>query len=362
LKKQKKIKLFEPFVGKEEVKEATKIIESKFWASGAGVGKVKEFENSFSKFVGCRDSVAVNSGTAALHLAIESLNVEKTEVLVPSITFVSSAHAVVYNKAKPKFVDVDESTLCIDVDDLEKKITKKTSVIIPVHMGGYPCNLEKIQRLAKEYKVKVVEDAAHACGSSYQGKKIGSHSDMVCFSFHPVKNLSMPTGGLIAINSGLDKLDSLKSKRWCGISNRNGVYYDVDSLGWNFYMNEISAAIGLAQLKKLKKLNLRRYEIAKRYHKYLNVEKKIPLSKDCSYHLFWIRVKDREKVMKKMSEENIETGIHYKPVHLMKFYSNQKKLPVSEQIFKEIVSIPMHPNLTDEDVDKIIKNVNLFAK
>jgi dTDP-4-amino-4,6-dideoxygalactose transaminase len=229
-------------------------------------------------------------------------------------------------------------------------------------MGGYPCNLEKIQRLAKEYKVKVVEDAAHACGSSYQGKKIGSHSDMVCFSFHPVKNLSMPTGGLIAINSGLDKLDSLKSKRWCGISNRNGVYYDVDSLGWNFYMNEISAAIGLAQLKKLKKLNLRRYEIAKRYHKYLNVEKKIPLSKDCSYHLFWIRVKDREKVMKKMSEENIETGIHYKPVHLMKFYSNQKKLPVSEQIFKEIVSIPMHPNLTDEDVDKIIKNVNLFAK
>jgi dTDP-4-amino-4,6-dideoxygalactose transaminase len=117
LKKQKKIKLFEPFVGKEEVKEATKIIESKFWASGAGVGKVKEFENSFSKFVGCRDSVAVNSGTAALHLAIESLNVEKTEVLVPSITFVSSAHAVVYNKAKPKFVDVDESTLCIDVDD-----------------------------------------------------------------------------------------------------------------------------------------------------------------------------------------------------------------------------------------------------
>jgi len=121
----KKISLFEPFVGKEEVDEASKVIKSKFWASGAGVGKVKEFENAFSKFIGCKNSVAVNSGTAALHLALESLNIEKTEVLVPSFTFVSSAHAAVYNNAKPKFVDVDESTLCIDNEDLEKKITKK---------------------------------------------------------------------------------------------------------------------------------------------------------------------------------------------------------------------------------------------
>jgi len=358
----KKISLFEPFVGKEEVDEASKVIKSKFWASGAGVEKVKEFENAFSKFIGCKDSVAVNSGTAALHLALESLNIEKTEVLVPSFTFVSSAHAAKYNNAKPKFVDVDEKTLCIDIEDLEKKITRKTSVVIPVHMGGYPCDLKKIQKLAKDYKIKVVEDAAHACGASYQGKKIGSHSDIVCFSFHPVKNLAMPSGGLIALNSSLRNINSLKSKRWCGISNRKGVSYDVDSLGWNFYMNEISAAIGLVQLKRLEKLNKRRHEIAKKYHLHLNVENKMPFSKDCSFHLFWIRVKNREKFMKKMKNEGIETGIHFKPIHTMKFYSKSTKLKNSEKIYQELVSIPMHPNLSNEMIEDVINCVNKYVE
>ena len=358
LKKEKKIKLFEPFVGNEEVEEASKVIRGKFWASGSGVGKVKEFENVFSKFVGCEDSVAVNSGTAALHLALESLNVEKTEVLVPSITFVSSAHAAVYNKAKPKFVDVDESTLCINIEDLERKISKKTSVIIPVHMGGFPCNLEKIQKLAKDYKIKVVEDAAHACGATYQGKKIGSHSEMVCFSFHPVKNLAMPTGGLIALNSSIRKVNLLKSNRWCGITNRKGASYDVDSLGWNFYMNEISAAIGLVQLKRVEKLNKRRVEIAKKYHNGLNIEMKIPFSKDCSYHLYWIRVKNRVRFMKKLAENGIETGIHYKPVHMMSYYRDKTKLPISESIQTEIVSLPIHANLKDEQIERVIKTIN----
>jgi len=362
LKRQNKIKLFEPFVGKEEVEEASKVIKGKFWASGSGIGKVKEFEIAFSRFVDCKESVAVNSGTAALHLALGTLNVEKTEILVPSITFVSTVHAAVYNNAKPKFVDVDESTLCIDIDDLEKKISRKTSVIIPVHMGGYPCDLGKILKLAKDYKIKVVEDAAHACGATYQGRKIGSHSDMVCFSFHPVKNLSMPTGGLITINSNLNAVNSLKSKRWCGISNRKGTSYDIDSLGWNFYLNEISAAIGLVQLKRLEKLNKRRIEIAKKYHQYINLEKKMPFSKDCSYHLYWIRVKNRAQFMKNMDNRGIETGIHYKPVHMMKYYSNSIKLSTSEKIGKELVSIPMHPNLSDKDIEKIIKNVNKFSK
>jgi dTDP-4-amino-4,6-dideoxygalactose transaminase len=358
----KKISLFEPFIGKEEVDEASKVIKSKFWASGAGVGKVKEFESAFSKFVGCKYSIAVNSGTAALHLALSSLNIEKTEVLVPSITFVSSAHAAIYNNAKVKFVDVDESTLCIDLNDLERKISKKTSVIIPVHMGGFPCDLEKIQKLAKDFKVKVVEDAAHACGSMYQGKKIGSHSDLVCFSFHPVKNLAMPTGGLITINSDRIREDSLKSKRWCGISNRKGVSYDVGSLGWNFYMNEISAAIGLVQLKRLKKLNKRRLEIAKKYHKKISLENKMPLNEECSYHLYWIRVKNRDKFMKTMSEKGIETGIHYRPIHTMKYYSSSLKLKNCDKIASEVVSIPMHPNLSNEDLETIIKNVNYYAK
>ncbi len=359
---KKQISLFEPYVSKEEVIEVSKVIKGKFWASGSGTGKVKEFEEKFSKFVGCKNSVAVNSGTAALHLALGSCNVEKTEVLVPSITFVSSAHAAIYNNAKPKFVDVDESTLCIDIDDLEKKISQKTSVIIPVHMGGYPCDLRKIQKLAKDYKIKIVEDAAHACGTTYQGKKIGSHSDLVCFSFHPVKNLAMPTGGLIALNSNVKNLNWFKSKRWCGISNRKGVSYDVDSLGWNFYMNEVSAAIGLVQLKNLEKLNKRRLMIAKKYSKLINLDKKMPFSKDCNYNLYWIRVKNRKEFMKNMKDNGIETGIHYKPVHMMKFYSDSPKLKNCEKVFEELVSIPMHPNLSNDNVEKITYNVNLLSK
>lgn len=358
MKKVKKIKLFEPFVGEEEVEEVSKVIRSKFWASGAGTGKVKEFENKISKYVGCKKAVAVNSGTAALHLALDSLNIEKTEVLVPSITFVSTAHAASYNNAQPKFVDIDESTLCMDIEDLEKKISKKTSVIIPVHIGGYPCDLKKIQKIAKDYKIKVVEDAAHAFGATYNNKKIGSHSDIVCFSFHPVKNLSMPTGGLIALNSSETSMELLKSKRWCGITNRKGPTYDVDTLGWNYYMNEISAAVGLVQLKRIVQLNNRRVQIAKKYHKCINLDKKMPYSKNCSYHLYWIRVKNREKFMAKMAERGIETGIHYKPVHLMKYYKNRFQLPVSKTIQDEIVSIPIHPNLADEEVESVIESIN----
>ena len=361
MKSKKKIKLFEPFVGKEEIEAASRILEGKFWASGSGVGKVKEFEERFSKFVGCKESIAVNSGTAALHLALDSLKIEKTEVLVPSITFVSTAHAAMYNKAKPIFVDVEESTLCIDIEDLEKKISSKTSVIIPVHMGGFPCDLGKIQKLAKDHGIKVIEDAAHACGSTYQGKKIGSHSNMVCFSFHPVKNLAMPTGGLIALNSELDSVKKMKSKRWCGISNRKETSYDVDSLGWNFYMNEISAAIGLEQLKRLSKLNRRRLEIAKKYDKEISIDKKMPLSKDCSYHIYWIRTQQRKKFMEKMLKNGIETGIHYRPVHTMSFYSDSTGLNTCEKISDEIVSIPMHPNLSDDDVEIIISSVNQYS-
>jgi len=281
-------------------------------------------------------------------------------VLVPTITFSSTAHAAIYNNAKPKFVDVDESTLCIDVEDFEKKITKNSAVVIPVHIGGMPCNLKQIHKLARDYKIHVVEDAAHACGSSYNGKRIGSHSELVCFSFHPVKNLSMPMGGAISLNSSLHKIESLNSLRWCGISKRKGPTYDIDSAGWNYYMNEISASIGLVQLNRIKKLNLKRQKIAKKYAKYVNVENKMSFSEDCCYHLYWIRVKNRDEFMKKMKKAGIETGIHYKPLHLMSFYKNSIRLKKSEKVWKEIVSLPMHANLTDNDVEKVIKNVNLF--
>ena len=354
------IKLFEPHISDAEINATKSVLKSKFWASGSGINKVEHFEKSFGKYVGAKETIAVNSGSAALHLGLSLFELKNKEVLVPSLTFVSTVHAILQNGAKPVFIDVEPNTLCIDPADVEKRISRRTAAIIPVHFGGMPSNLKKLKKLSLTYKIPIIEDAAHASGSNYDSKKIGSHSDIVCFSFHPVKNLAMPTGGAICINKNSKKLKTiLNSKRWCGITNRKGHYYDVDKMGWNYYMNEISASIGLVQLKKLDKLNQFRKKIAKKYFNELNVKFKMPFSKNCSYHLYWIRVNNRKQFMKKMKSKGIETGIHYNPVHLMTFYKQYSKiLPITEKVSNELVSLPIHPNMTCKDVDKVISSVN----
>jgi len=358
----KKIKLFDPAIDEREVKKAVKTLTSGFWASGAGGGQVQEFEKNFKKFINSKSCVSVNSGTAALHLAAALCGIKGKEVILPSLSFVSTAHAIMYNGGIPVFVDVNPHTLCIDPEEIKKKISKKTRCIIPVHFGGMPADIKKIQKLSNS-NIMIIEDAAHACGSEFNGKKIGSHGDFVCFSFHPVKNLAMPTGGLISINSHNYKkiTEDLKSKRWCGISNRKYADYDVDKIGWNFYMNELSAAIGLVQLQKIKKMNNKRKSIAKIYDKELNASKKIPFTSTCAYHLYWIRVRDRKIFRKKLLEKGIETGTHYKPIHQMSLYKKSVKLPLTEKIAKEIVTLPIHPNLTESQIDYIVKTVNRFS-
>jgi len=358
----KKIKLFDPAIDEREVKNAVKTLMSGFWASGAGGGQVQEFEKNFKKFINSKSCVSVNSGTAALHLAATLCDIKGKEVILPSLSFVSTAHAIMYNGGIPVFVDVNPHTLCIDPEEIKKKISKKTRCIIPVHFGGMPADIKKIQKLSNP-NIMIIEDAAHACGSEFNGKKIGSHGDFVCFSFHPVKNLAMPTGGLISINSHNYKkiTEDLKSKRWCGISNRKYADYDVDKIGWNFYMNELSAAIGLVQLQKIKKMNNKRKSIAKIYDKELNASKKIPFTSTCAYHLYWIRVRDRKIFRKKLLEKGIETGTHYKPIHQMSLYKKSVKLPLTEKIAKEIVTLPIHPNLTESQIDYIVKTVNRFS-
>jgi len=358
----KNIKLFDPVIDEREIKKVVKTLKSGFWASGAGGGQVYEFETKFKKFINSKSCVSVNSGTAALHLAASLCNIKGKEVILPSLSFVSTAHAIMYNGGTPVFVDVDPHTLCIDPEEIRKKISKKTRCIIPVHFGGIPVNIKRIQKISNS-NIMIIEDAAHACGSEYNGKKIGSHGDLVCFSFHPVKNLAMPTGGLISINNRNYKkmTEDLKSKRWCGISNRKHVDYDVNKIGWNFYMNEFSAAIGLVQLEKIQKMNNIRKSIAKIYEKELNVFKKIPFTNTCAYHLYWICVKDRKFFRKKLLEKGIETGSHYKPIHQMSLYNKPIKLPITEKIAKEIVTIPIHPNLSDSDIDKIINTINKFV-
>ena len=357
---KKKIKLFEPSTGKDEENSIKRVLKSKLWASGAGIGKVLEFEKKFRKYINSKNCIAVNSGTAALNLALTMYDIKNKEVILPSLTFVSTANAVIMNGGKPIFVDVDPYTLNIDTEKIENSISEKTKVVLPVHFGGLSCDLDKINSLSKKYNLKIIEDAAHATGASYKNKKIGSHSMAVCFSFHPIKNLAMPTGGLISINDKNYKKigELLSARRWCGITDRKNTLYDVKEIGNNYYMNELSAAIGLVQLKKLDKLNSIRKKIAKRYYQEIKLSTKMQYDKNCSYHLYWILVKNRNEFIKKLSRYKIETGTHYKPVHTFSLYKSKTKLKITENVGKSIVTIPCHPNLKESDIDKIIKSIN----
>ena len=360
---KRKIKLFEPSVGKDEEYAIKHVLKSGVWASGAGGGKVIEFEKKFKKYVNSKNCIAVNSGTAALNLGLSIYNIKNKEVILPSLTFVSTANAVIMNGGKPIFVDVDPYTLNIDTEKIENSVSEKTRVILPVHFGGLSCNLDKIRSISKKYNLKVIEDAAHAAGAYYKNKKIGSHGNTTCFSFHPIKNLAMPTGGLISINDTNHKKirDILSAKRWCGITNRKGTNYDVKQVGNNYYMNEFSAAIGLVQLKKLDKLNNIHRKIAKRYSHEIKLNTKMQFDKNCSYHLYWILVKNRNKFRKKLSECGIETGTHYKPIHTFSLYKSKIKLKNTENIGKSIVTIPCHSNLKEVDIEKIIRLTNKFS-
>jgi len=295
-----------------------------------------------------------------LHLALSLEDIKNKTVILPSLSFVSTAHAVLYNGGKPHFVDIDEKTLCLDPQEVKSNIKKDTKVILPVHFGGMPAELNSLKKICSEFECNLIEDAAHAAGATYKNKRIGTDGNAVCFSFHPVKNLAMPTGGIIALNGSNSKKrkEVLKIRRWCGITQRKGTSYDISEIGWNMYMNEFSASIGLAQLSKLNILNNKRKQIAKRYSKEIKLENKMSFNSDCSYHLYWIRVKNRSKFMKQMKEFGIETGIHYKPIHTMTLYKKHFQLPITEKVGNEIVSIPIHPNLNHNDVDFIIKSIN----
>ena len=355
-----KIKLFDPHVGIDEQQAIKRTLMSKFWASGQGSGNVSKFEKKFKRFINSDTCVAVNSGTAALNLAVSLIPIKGKEVILPSLSFVSTANSVLINGGIPKFVEVEPDTLCIDPISIKNSITKKTKLILPVHFGGFPCKLDEIKKIADKNGCHIIEDAAHAVGSKFSTQKIGKHSFATCFSFHPVKNLAMPTGGLISINHPDHKKfeKKLKSLRWCGISNRKLTSYDVTELGNNYYMNEFSAAIGLVQLKKINRLTKMRQKIAKKYFNEIDIEDKMPFDRRCSYHLYWICIKNRNKFRKLLKEKNIETGTHYKPIHTFTLYKKNLSLPITEKISNEIVTIPIHPNLKSHEIDKIISTIN----
>ena len=227
-----------------------------------------------------------------------------------------------------------------------------------------PSDLKKIQKICHKSNLTLIEDAAHAAGATFSGKKIGGHGKFVCFSFHPVKNLAMPTGGLISINDkNHQKIgEKLKEKRWCGITNRVKTAYDVKEFGWNYYMNEFSAAMGIIQLEKLERLNRIRQNNAKKYFDELDCSRKLKFDKCCVYHFYWILVKNRDKLRKILLNEGIETGTHYKPIHKFSMYNKKISLPNTEYAAKSIITLPTHPNLTKNNLDKIIKIINKHEK
>ena len=367
------IPVFRPSMGNEEAKAVEEVLKSGWIGLGP---KTKEFEEKFAQYVGAEYAVSVNSCTAALHLALKVMDVEGGEVITTPMTFISTNHAILYNNAIPVFADIDEDTLNIREEEIERLITPKTKAILAVHYGGHPCDMAKIFKIAQTANIKVIEDAAHACGAEYKGKKIGSLGNATCFSFHAVKNLATGDGGMITIHSQ-EIAERLRKLCWLGIS--RGTWdrsackaykweYNVEELGYKYHMNDITAAIGIVQLSKLEEENARRKEIARKYDDAFSdldwletpVKKKYAKS---AHHNYVIKVLNgkRDKLITYLAEKGISAGVHYVPNHLYKIYQPYyRRLPVVESIWKRLVTLPLFPDLKDEEVDYIIEKIWKF--
>jgi len=357
------IPLFKPTISEKGLREVQKILRSGIWAVSWGGPKVKELEEKFAEYIGCEGAVAVNSGTAALYLAIRTLPRDADgEVLLPSLTFIATAHAVVEGGLRPVFVDVEEDTLNIDVEDLKAKITSKTRGIIPVHFAGRPCRIHEILEIAEDHGLWVMDDCSHAHGSTYNGKKIGSFFQRSCFSLHPVKPLASLGGGIITFNERNPHLkERLEAMRFCGITARKGPFYSVKSEGWNYYMTEPSAAVALDSLERLDSESEKRKQIAKTYNKeFKNIKgvETLPFDDRSTYHLYILKVENRENFIRHMQKHGIQVGIHYaKGCHQYGYYRSNVKLKVTEKVTGEVVSIPIYPSLQDDEIKRIVDAV-----
>ena len=376
-----KIRLFKPSVGMEELNN----IKSVFKRSWLGYGPlVKNFEEKFAKFIGTKYAVGVNSGTAALHLSILSQNFKKgKKILVPAITFSATAAAVLYCGLKPKFVDINPNNLTLDFEDLKRKYSKDCVAIICVHMGGHPCQMEKILPWAKKKKLLVIEDCAETCGAIYKGRKIGTWSDISCFSFEEKKIITTGDGGMICLNNK-DKFKKLKSLSFHGwdvdpwqrhkasFGKKNYFTkhwnYDIKNLGYKYNMNDLMAAIGIAQLKKINILNKKRSKILKKYligiKDCKNIKPVYPyVLKNSSYWLFSIKTKYRDELINFMKLKNISTAVHFVPLPLNKIYKKyNKNLKNAMKVWKDIVSLPFFPDLENKKINYIINCLNQFDK
>lgn len=375
------IPVFKPHIGKEEL-DALKEIFKTGWI---GLGpKTAEFEGKFARYIGVKHAIAMNSCTAALHLAMKVMDIEGGEVITTPMTFISTNHAILYNNARPVFADIEKDTLNIDPEDIERKVTSRTKAIVVVHYGGHACDMDRIMSIARKNGLKVIEDCAHATGGEFlpagrhgKGKKLGSIGDIACFSFHAVKNIATGEGGMVTLNDP-KKAERLKRLRWLGISkdtySRNipnkgySWYYNVEEIGYKYHLNDIPAVIGLVQLKKLEKMNRMREKLYLNYNKHLSNIKdiEIPVIKSYAknaYHNYVIKARSRDGLIDHLKEKGIATGVHYIPNHLYDIYKEfRTSLPVAESVWKKLVTLPLFPDLTAKDQKKVIESIKEFYK
>ena len=366
-----RVRLFKPNVGVEEL-EAVKGAFDRAWL---GMGpKTKEFEDKWRGFVGCNEAVGVNSCTAALHLALSAFKFPKgKKVLVPVLTFAATAMAPLYNDLEPVFVDVDEDTLCISLEDLERKYDEDCVAVISVLYGGCPGKIDEVVKWARSKNLKVIEDCAHTAGGKFKGKTLGTFGDIGCYSFEEKKCMTTGDGGMIC-SDDQELIAPLRHSRWVGMNKdtwqrekENNIssetsqwYYEILDLGYKYNMNDLMASIGLEQLEKLPEMNRRRMEIIEKYLDAIKgckiLRPAIPYEKEVgSYWMFMLRLPNRDSFIKFMQERDIATGVHYMPLTLHPYFKKyENNTPTAYNIWNEFVTIPLHSGLTDIEVNYVI--------
>jgi perosamine synthetase len=372
-----------PDIDEEEIISVVETLRTGWLTTGP---KVKRFENDFARYVGATHAVAVNSCTAALHLALEAAGIgEGDEVIVPTMTFAATAEVVIYLKAKPILVDCKRDTLNLDVERIDHAISTKTKAIIPVHFGGHPCEMEEILQIARRHGLTVVEDAAHALPARYAGKMIGTVGDISCFSFYATKTITTGEGGMLATDNEeyadrarVMSLHGISHDAWKRYTSEGSWYYEIVSPGFKYNLTDIAAAIGIEQLKKCGRFWEARTHIAATYQEAFAdlPEIQTPVCMphvQHAWHLYFIQLKPgrlsitRDEFIQELKRNNIGTSVHFIPLHLHPYYRNNFgykacDFPVASRVYERIVSLPIYPKMTGTDVERVIHVVKRIIK
>jgi len=359
--------------------------------------RTKEFEAEFAKYMGCRHAIAVNSCTAALHLALDAIGITGgDEVITSPMTFAATAEVIRYFGAKPVFVDIEPATMNIDPEKMEQYLAMAAGrgaaapkAVIPVHYAGYPCEMDYIQKMAEQYGMKIVEDAAHALPSYFKGRRIGTIGDITCFSFYATKNITTGEGGMVTTDNDewaermrIMSLHGISKDAWNRYSAEGSWYYEIVAPGYKYNLTDIAASLGIVQLRKADRLWRRRAYIAEMYNAaFRDIEEiEIPLSSLSgpmdqgretlhSWHLYVIRLNldrlsiDRGRFIEELRERGIGTSVHFIPLHIHPYYRNTYgykpgDFPVAYETYRRIVSLPIYPRMTDSDIERVIDAVS----